>query len=73
MSRMYDMNDVKDIDDLNRILNRQGIHFEKNMFGQPYVILDHTFFKMMVLASKKSSKKSRLKGKYTCISSTSTV
>jgi hypothetical protein len=66
---MFDMNDAKDINHLNQILNRQGIHFERNMFGQPYVILDHTFFQMMVMATKKSCSKE----KDNRISSTRTV
>ena len=69
MSRMFDMNDAKDINHLNQILNKQGIHFERNMFGQPYVILDHTFFQMMVMATKKSCSKE----KDNRISSTRTV
>ena len=69
MSRMFDMNDAKDINHLNQSLNRQGIHFERNMFGQPYVILDHTFFQMMVMATKKSCSKE----KDNRISSTRTV
>ena len=73
MSRMFDMNDAKDINHLNQILNKQGIHFERNMFGQPYVILDHTFFHMMAKESKKSSRKPCSKEKDTRISSTRTV
>lgn len=36
----YDIHDTNDIDTLNRILNPWGIHFEKNLFDDLYVILD---------------------------------
>ena len=63
MSRMYDMNDVKDLNDLGRLLSKLGIHFERNMFDQPYVILDHSVYKMIKSAGKNSSKKSWSKRK----------
>jgi len=36
----YDIRDTNDIDTLNLILNPCGIHFEKNLFDDLYVILD---------------------------------
>jgi hypothetical protein len=62
MSRMYDMNDLKDINALNRILNMHGIHFERNMFDQPYVILDRPIYKVMKSLEQGSPKK-RFKSK----------
>lgn len=70
MSRMYDMNNAKDIKALNQILNDLGIHLERNMFDMPYVILDHTVYNMVNLARKKSTKKPCPKRTTTRIQST---
>ena len=73
MSRMYDVNDAKDIKALNQVLNNLGVHFERNIFDHPYVILDHTVFKMVKLARKNASRKQCSKRESTRIPSASTV
>ncbi len=56
MSRIYDMNDLADINALNRILNGYGIHFERNVFDQPYVILDRPIYKVRKSLDKETPK-----------------
>jgi len=55
------MNDPKDVDSLNRILNRHGIHFEKNMFDQPYVIVEHSICAAAKSLANESKKRTGVK------------
>ena len=43
----YDLNDPKDMERLNKLLNTAGIHFEKCLFGF-YVWIDHDRFGLTV-------------------------
>lgn len=40
MSRQYDIEDAGDVAALNRVLNRFGVHFEKDLFDHTYVWLE---------------------------------
>ena len=40
MDKAFDLIDSNDCAELNRILNKYGIHFEHDLFNNPYVIID---------------------------------
>ncbi len=63
MSRMYDMNDLNDINSLNRLFNEHGIRFERDMFDQPYVILDRPIYRIRKSLDKETSGKNSSKVK----------
>lgn len=44
MPRKYDIENPKDIESLNRVCNVYGIHFEKDLLNQTYVLLDHVAY-----------------------------
>ena len=44
MSRKYDVSDPRDRNTLNHVLNRYGVHFETDLFGETYILLDHLIY-----------------------------
>ena len=45
MDKIFDLFDPEDCTELNRLLNRHGIHIEQNLMNQPYVIIDCRTFR----------------------------
>ncbi len=41
MANKYEINNPKELQQLNLICNVYGIHFEKDIFDQVYVLIDH--------------------------------
>lgn len=41
MAKKYDVENPKELQQLNMICNVYGIHFERDLFDRIYVLLDH--------------------------------
>ncbi len=45
MDKIFDLFDPEECTELNRLLNRHGIHIEQNLMNQPYIIIDFKAFR----------------------------
>lgn len=65
MDKQFDLLSSDDCEELNRLLNKFGVHIEHDLFDRPYVLIDYQTYKSGVIQTggrpKKISKETRNK------------
>lgn len=56
MEKSFDLFDSEACAELNRLLNKHGIHIEQNLLDQPYVIIDYKALRTLSTAGGRPPK-----------------
>ena len=57
MDKQFDLLSSDDCEELNRLLNKYGVHFEHDLFERPYVLIDYQTYESGILKTGGRPKK----------------